>query len=285
MLNFFDLPLELRDSIYKAVVPSKSVLVLPSSTSRRVPCPPILLVSRQIYHECSGILYHESCVAFRPDRAAIAELSRRAARHHASNIILLLEYWIMSQGYHVLHVWNAMIPKILSIFKNLGAIALRLLVHNTPIETKQPHFFPKTLLKKPWSAIIHSLTIDINAQRFFREDTRKPLIDLKKLPNLTELDLRIRTCKSTHSTCRSIGSSEAYISSQAHQQNMSLLETRETGELSHCLLPIVEHFPNVKLFRLWRLIAHANYVRYEPIRQERVLDLFGGRAVSPDRLN
>lgn len=292
MSNFLSLPPEIRDVIYADVIPSRLVLVLPSSTSRLVPCPALLLVSRDLYHDSRMFFYRKSSIAFPPNRSALAELTRRPVRNRISSITILLPYWSHSRGFEVCDLSDEMMTKIVKLFKNLNSITLRLLMHDirkSPSASKQSFFYPSFLKNSSWNFMITKacLDVDISSSTFgpiHHSHTISPLMQVKKLPKLVELDLRIRTSKSSHSTRRSIGSTDGYTSSAAHQALERVVNIKERLEFQNTFSEVDTLFPQVKVFRLWRLIVHPNHIQSEPIGEEEILAMFGGRAMIPGQL-
>lgn len=277
------------------MLPAKPILVLPSSTSKLVPCPAIFLVSCRFYHDSRIAFYRNSSVVFPPERPALAELSRRPVRSQISDITILLPYGIQSRSLEVCELSDEVMRKILKLFKHLTTINLRLLMHEVrgkPAAPSHSFFYPSFLKNTSWNFMITRACLNLDIRTSFRtdgllyhQDARSPISHLRKLPKLTELELRVRTSKSSHSTRRSVGGNDTYTSSPAHRTLQGVLHVQETFELQNYFSGVVSFFPNVKVFRLSRAIEHRNHVRFEPIYQEEVLKLFNGRAVKPEQLD
>ena len=297
MSKFFALPQEIRDSIYADVLPTSPVLVLPSSTARLIPCPAIFRVSREFYHSSRNAFYRGSSLAFPPDRSALAELSRRPMRNQVSDIIVLVSYWTQARSLEVCDLSDEAVAKIAKLFKYITSIKLRLLLMHEVrgrgrlTASKPSLFYPSFLRNKAWNFMINKASLDLDIRTSFRTDpsehhrkSNSPIFHLRKLPYLTELDLRVRTSKSSHSTRASVHVDNVHTSSPAHRMLEGVLHMQETFELQMYFRGLVSLFPNVKVFRLWRAVEDRHHVHFEPVYEEDVLKLFNGRACRPEKM-
>lgn len=290
MSKFFALPQEIRDSIYADVFPESPVLVLPSSTAKLIACPAIFRVSREFYYNSRNAFYRGSSIAFPADRSALAELSRRPMRDQVSNIFILLSYWTRARSVEVCDLTDEAMAKILKLFKYVTSIKLRLRMYDNirwRLDASNPSFFyPSFLRNKSWNFMITQASVDLDIRTSVRhEKSQSPFFHLRKLPSLAELDLRIRTSKSAHSTRASMNVDNAHTSSPVHRMLDAVLHMQETFELQIYFRGLVSLFPHVKVFRLWRAIEHKNHVHFEPVYEEEVLKLFKGRAFKPEKMS
>jgi hypothetical protein len=296
MSKFFALPQEIRDSIYADVIPTSPVLVLPSSTAKLIPCPAIFRVSREFYHSSRNAFYRGSSIAFTPDRSALAELSRRPMRNQVSDIIILVSYWTQARSLEVCDLSDEAMTKIAKLFKYITSINLRLLLmheirgRGRLAASKHSFFYPSFLGNKAWNFMITKASLDLDI-RTFRTDTSQhhrnsdsPIFHLRKLPCLSELDLRVRTSKSSHSTRASVHVNNVHTSSPAHRMFERVLHMQETFELQKYFSGLVSLLPNVKVFRLWRAVGNRHHVHFEPVYEEAVLKVFDGRACEPEMM-